>query len=292
MQRRFLPVALGFVLTVALSAPVLVPATSAATSPAQVTSAPLTASTSAKPKPDPRKDGFKVRITTFNILTSSIAAGGVNRAHRAARWVQKQGAIASAFQEVAKDQLLELQRIMPGFNFWPKRTLGTRGSAIQIAWKKSDLKLVKTGYVMRPFLGHSRPIPWVRLQHRKTGRNFLLMAIHNAPGGQERDRDISTRKEIDQIKHMVKTLYPVFVIGDMNERSEFCDKVAHETPLISMNQGTNRQPCPVPRYGGPDWMLGNAARFSDFKKDYNGISDHPALTALATVPPKKGGHAA
>jgi hypothetical protein len=288
MQRRFTPVILATVLTVALSSAVLVPATSAA----QVTSTPVAVSAVEKPKPQPHKDGFKVRITTFNILTSSIAAGGVTRARRAARWVQKQGAIASAFQEVAKDQLLELQRIMPGFNFWPKRTLGTRGSAIQIAWKKSDLKLVKTGYVMRPFLGHQRPIPWVRLHHRGTGRDFLLMAIHNAPGGQERDRDISTRKEIAQIKNMVRTLYPVFVIGDVNERSEFCDKVARETPLISMNQGTPRHPCPVPRYGGPDWMLGNVARFSDFKKDYNGISDHPALTALATVPPKKGGHPA
>lgn len=285
MRRRFSPAILGTVLTLALSAPVLVPATSAA----EVTSAPLAATASAKPKPDPRKDGFKVRVTTFNILTSSIARGGTDRARRAARWVQNEGAIVSAFQEVAKDQLLTLQRIMPGFNFWPKRTLGTRGSAIQIAWKTSDVQLVKTGYVMRPFLGHQRPIPWVRLQHIETGRNFLVMAIHNAPGGQERDRDISTRKEIAQIKDMVRTLYPVFVIGDMNERSEFCDKVAHETDLISMNGGTQRQPCPVPRYGGPDWMLGNVARFSDFKKDYNGISDHPALTALATVPPKKGG---
>ena len=181
---------------------------------------------------------------------------------------------------------------MPGFNFWPKRTLGTRGSAIQIAWKKSDLELVKTGYVMRPFLGHQRPIPWVRLHHVKTGRNFLLMAIHNAPGGQERDRDISTRKEIAQIKDMVRTHYPVFVIGDMNERSEFCDKVARETPLISMNQGTPQARARCRATAVRTGCSATSPRFSDFKKDYNGISDHPALTALATVPPKPGGQPA
>ena len=42
----------------------------------------------------------------------------------------------------------------------------------------------------------------------------------------------------------------------------------------------------MPRFGGPDWMLGAGAEFSDFAKVYNGISDHPALTARAWVPSK------
>src|SRR5688500_14937368 len=54
----------------------------------------------AKPKPP---NGYGLRLTTFNILSSSIARGGVDRATRAARWVQDQGADAAAFQEVAKD---------------------------------------------------------------------------------------------------------------------------------------------------------------------------------------------
>uniref|UniRef100_UPI003568A1A3 hypothetical protein n=1 Tax=Nocardioides sp. TaxID=35761 RepID=UPI003568A1A3 len=234
----------------------------------------------------PRREGYRMRITTFNILSSAHRSGGLDRARRAARWVQKQGAVAAAFQEVAKDQLRQLQRTMPGYSFYPRRTLGTRGSAIQIGWKNSEVKLIKTGYVMRPFLRHQRPIPWVRLKDRETGRNFLVMAIHNSPGGHEAERDISTRKEIAQIKKMLNTGYPVFVVGDVNERSEFCEKVARATPLISMNGGTRKNPCPVPRYGGPDWMLGGGAgaAFKGFKKDYNGISDHPALTAHVRVP--------
>ena len=246
-----------------------------------------TGASSARSTTDGRpRNGYGVRLTTFNILSSAMARGGIDRATRAARWVQKEGATVSAFQEVAKDQLRQMQKSMPGYNFFPRRTLGTRGSAIQIAWKTSEVKLMATGHVMRPFLGWQRPIPYVRLKDRDTGRGYWVMAIHNAPGGHETERDISTAKEIGQIKKMLGKDRPVFVIGDVNERSEFCSKVARATPLVSMNGGTRKKPCPVPRFGGPDWMLGSGAEFSGFAKVYNGISDHPALTAKAWVPSK------
>lgn len=245
------------------------------------TSTSTTTSTTTDSRP---RNGYGVRLTTFNILSSAMARGGIDRATRAARWVQGEGAAVAAFQEVAKDQLRQMQRSLPGYNFFPRRTLGTRGSAIQIAWKTSEVKIMETGHVMRPFLGWQRPIPYVRLRDRDTGRGFWVMAIHNAPGGHETERDISTRKEIAKIKQMLGKDRPVFVIGDVNERSEFCSQVARATPLVSMNGGTAKKPCPVPRFGGPDWMLGSGAEFSGFAKVYNGISDHPALTARAWVP--------
>jgi hypothetical protein len=212
-----------------------------------------------------------------------MARGGVHRATRAARWVQGEGAQVSAFQEVAADQLFRMADVMPGYGFYPRRTLGTRGSAIQIAWKKDEVKLLEKGAIYRPFLGWQRPIPYVKLRHRETGRGFWFVAIHNSPGGHEGERDVSTAKEIGLVKSMLRTRQPVFVVGDVNERSEFCDKFAAATPLISMNGGTRKRPCPVPRFGGPDWMLGTGADFSDFAKVYNGISDHPALTARARI---------
>jgi hypothetical protein len=283
MRRTSSSLVVAAVATVSLGAPVLVPGTSAA----QVTTASTATTVAPTTATDDRGVGrlpYHVRLTTFNILSSSIAPGGLDRARRAARWVQAQRADVAAFQEVAKDQLRTLQHVMPGYHFFPRRTLGTRGSAIQIAWKKDEVKILRTGYVMRPFLGHSRPIPYVRLRDRETGRGFFVMAIHNAPGGQEAERDISTRKEIRRIQRLLKTNRPVFVIGDVNERSEFCEQVARATPLISMNGGTRSRPCPVPRYGGPDWMMGAGAEYFGFKKDYNGISDHPALFARAKVP--------
>ncbi|UUZ58162.1 hypothetical protein [Nocardioides sp. B-3] len=45
--------------------------------------------------PDPAvekpRNGYGLRLTTFNILSSSIARGGIDRATRAARWVQGPG---------------------------------------------------------------------------------------------------------------------------------------------------------------------------------------------------------
>ena len=104
-----------------------------------------------------------------------------------------------------------MQKSMPGYNFFPRRTLGTRGSAIQIAWKTSEVKIMETGHVMRPFLGWQRPIPYVRLTDRETGRGFWVMAIHNAPGGHESERDVSTATEIAQIKKLLGKDRPVFV---------------------------------------------------------------------------------
>jgi endonuclease/exonuclease/phosphatase (EEP) superfamily protein YafD len=245
------------------------------------------ASTEAPADPARPRNGYGVRLTTFNILSSSIARGGIDRATRAAHWVQEQGADAAAFQEVAKDQLRQMQSVMPRYNFFPRRGLGTRGSAIQIAWNTQTVKQMDTGYIMRPFLGWARPIPYVRLRDRETGRGYWVVAIHNAPGGQEHERDVSTAAEIKLIKGLLASRdRPVFVIGDVNERSEFCQKVAAATPLVSMNGGSAKNPCPVPRFGGPDWMLGSGAEFSGFEKVYNGISDHPALTARAWVPSK------
>lgn len=276
-------------LTVSLAlAPVLTggPAAQADPTPAS-TPTTTTVEAPAQPTAEKPRNGYGVRLTTFNILSSSIARGGIDRATRAARWVQDQGADAAAFQEVAKDQLRQMQSVMPNYNFFPRRGLGTRGSAIQLAWNTKTVKQLETGYIMRPFLGWARPIPYVRLRDRETGRGFWVVAIHNAPGGHEQERDVSTAAEIKLIKRLGEGRdRPVFVIGDVNERSEFCDKVAAATPLISMNGGTQKRPCPVPRFGGPDWMLGSGAEFSDFEKVYNGISDHPALTARAWVPSK------
>ncbi len=274
--------ALGLSMTPAITTG---PAHAEPASPTTTTST-TTASTTPPTTAGRPRNGYGVRLTTFNILSSAMARGGVDRASRAARWVQKEGATVSAFQEVAKDQLRQMQRTLPGYHFFPRRTLGTRGSAIQIAWKTSEVKVMATGHLMRPFLGWQRPIPYVRFKDRETGRGFWVMAIHNAPGGHETERDVSTAKEIAQIKSMLGKGRPVFVIGDVNERSEFCSKVARATPLVSMNGGSGKKPCPVPRFGGPDWMLGAGAEFSGFAKVHNGISDHPALTARAWVPSK------
>lgn len=288
----------GAVLALGLAGSALLPGGSPAAQAVTAGQAPASAASSARSTPhrhahhahhaefDPRHrdHGYGIRLTQFNILSSAMAPGGLSRATRAAHWVQGQRATAAAFEEVAPDQLRQLQRVMPGYKFWPRRQFGTRGSAIQIGWRTREVELMRTGHVMGPFLGYQRPVPYVQLRDRHTHRRFWVMAIHNAPGGHESERNAETRVEIAALKKLVHTHDPVFAIGDVNERQEFCLDVAHATVLNSLNGGTRSHSCPVPRKGGPDWMLGAGADPSGFAKVYNHISDHPALTVKAHIP--------
>lgn len=226
-----------------------------------------------------RVRGFGARVMSFNILSSAMAAGGLDRAHRVANQVQETRRNVIAFQEVAGDQLRVLQDRLPRYRFYPKRTLGNYSAAIQIAWSTDDFRIKNKGEIYRPFLGKERAIPWVKLEHRGTERTFFVVAIHNAPGGHEAERDISTAREVDLVQQLERHKgRPVLVLGDMNERDEFCRTMARHTDQISMG-GTKRRPCPVPHHGGPDWMLGswNGTDFAKYRKVYNHISDHPML---------------
>ena len=235
--------------------------------------------------PHKAKRGYGIKVMTFNILTSSMAAGGLDRAAEAADQVQQTGRTVVSFQEVAGDQLHTLQRNLPGFHFYPRRTLGSYSSAIQIAWKTDEFRVKDAGQIYRPFLGKPRAIPYVQLQDRRTERSFYVVAIHNSPGGHEVERDISTTAEIKLIKQLeARKGRPVLVIGDVNERDEFCRKMAHATDQISMG-GRRKAPCPVPAHGGPDWMLGTwrGTDFSHYTKVYNHISDHPMVLGKVWV---------
>ncbi|GAA1501673.1 endonuclease/exonuclease/phosphatase family protein [Nocardioides humi] len=236
--------------------------------------------------PEAKGAGYEIRAMSFNILTASMAPGGAARANSAANQVQERSREVVAFQEVHRSQLKVLRKRLPRFKFYPRRSLGNYSSAIQLAWKADVYQAKKKGVIYRPFLGHQRAIPYVKLKHRKTGRVFYVVAIHNSPGGQERERDISTTKEIKLIKRLEAKGDPVLVMGDMNERVEFCQRVAKATDLVSVG-GTKRKPCPVPPKAGPDWMMATwtGTKFSDHRKVYNGISDHPVLVGNVWVEP-------
>lgn len=234
-----------------------------------------------------RSAGYGVRVMQFNILSSLMARGGLSRASRAAHQVRRTRRGVVSFEEVAADQYRLLHSRLPGYSFYPRRKLGTFSSALQIAWKAKLYRVIRTGAIYRPFLGKPRAIPWVELKDRATQRRFFVISVHNSPGGREKERDISTHKEIRLINRLQgRQVGPVFVLGDVNERIEFCRKVAAATEQMSMD-GTRKHPCPDPDGGRNDWMLGTdrGERFNDFKKVFNHISDHPMVLANVWVRP-------
>ncbi|GAA4092920.1 hypothetical protein ACFFOS_12500 [Nocardioides kongjuensis] len=246
----------------------------------------------AAPEPVPapatqKGGGFEVRAMTFNILTASMAPGGLGRANAAATQVQERKRNVVAFQEVHQSQLKVLRKRLPRFKFWPRRTLDNFSGAIQVAWKTDEFDEIDKGQIYRPSMGKMRAIPWVKLKNRATKRVLYVVAIHNAPGGLEHERDVSTVREIKLIKRLGAKGQPVLVMGDMNERVEFCQRVARATDLVSLG-GTKKNPCPVPPKAGPDWMLATwtGTKFSDYAKVYNGISDHPVVVGNVWVEPQ------
>ena len=232
-----------------------------------------------------QQTSYAVHAMQFNILSSQMAPGGLDRARRAAAQVKLTGRDVVSFQEVAASQYRVLHSRLPGFSFYPRRSLGTFSSSLQVAWKDSRYAVLRTGAIYRPFLGKQRAIPWVQLRDRATGGRFFVISIHNSPGSHEVERDISTRSEIRLIRHLTGLHQgPVMVLGDVNERLEFCAKVAAATDQISM-AGSRTQPCPISPGGRNDWMLGSwpGESFSGFRKIDNHISDHPMVLANIRV---------
>ena len=225
--------------------------------------------------------GYGVHVMQFNILTGAMARGGDHRAARAANQARKTGRNVISFEEVSADQLRVLRHRLSDFSFYPKRSLGAYSSALQLAWNHTRFRAVEKGQIYRPFLGKSRAIPYVQLQNLRNKRRFWVISIHNSPGGHQVERNISTRREIKLIKRLhARHQGPVMVLGDMNEKVEFCTKVAAATDQISMS-GTRAHPCPTPRGEHIDWMLGSAdgERFAGYQRIENHISDHPMLIA-------------
>lgn len=230
-------------------------------------------------------EGYDIYAAQFNILSSVMARGGPLRAARAADEVRRTGRDVVAFEEVASDQLRVLQRRLPRFSFWPRRTLDFMSRGIQIAWNANRFRRTGTGAIYVPVFGRARAVPYVQLKDLGTGRRFWVIAIHNSAGrSHEGERDVSTRKEIRLIQRLEAQGRPVLVLGDVNERIEFCQKVAGATRQMSMD-GTRRQPCPISPGGQNDWMLGSdrGLRYSRFRKIRNGISDHPMVICNVRV---------
>ena len=238
-----------------------------------------------RPRSKPR-NGYGLRLTTFNILSSSIARGGIDRATRAARWVQDQGADAAAFQEVAKDQLRQMQTVMPSYNFFPRRGLGTRGSAIQIAWNSKTVKQMDTGYIMRPVPrlvatdslrppARPRDRPWL-LGRRdpQRPRRAGARARHLHRRRDQADQEAAGRPRPPGVRD--RRRQRAFRVLPQGRR---CDPAG-----LDERRHGRRSRAPSPASVARTGCSAPARSSPDFEKVYNGISDHPALTARAWVP--------
>lgn len=80
--------------------------------------------------------------------------------------------------------------------------------------------------------------------------------------------------------------YPVFLVGDLNDREEAFCGVADGGLMVSASGGSNAGACQPPKNMNIDWIFGTGAAFSGYLVDQSPqgrTSDHPYVEAVATA---------
>lgn len=230
------------------------------------------------------------KIGTYNILASNLAPRGVERAGQSAGLITSRGLDVIGLQEVQPDQQGVLSARMPGYDFFPLDAVGGQAYRKPIAWRTSMFDLVDGGAVFYTYVSMSDiPMPWVRLKHKETGAEFYVIDIHQSPGGMEAERDRSAGVATGLIKELRQSGLPVFIVGDMNEHSEFFCTVGAATGMVGANGGSaSSGGCQLPPEPlRVDWIMGVGASFSGYVQDgasiESGASDHYFLHANASI---------
>jgi len=248
---------------------------------APVAAADLPAPTLDQRKPNVERVDKTFKVASLNILGSQHTSGAdYERTVKTARLIRKRHVAVAGFQEVQEDQHRWLKDRLPGYRIWPGTQQGAQGIRLQIAWKKRRFDLRDHGTITTTFSHQQRPIPWVRLEDRQTGRVFSVIDVHNSPDDQEADRDAATGKQVD-LYHQLRDRGPVMIVGDTNERGEWFCKVTGATDARAANGGRHADACnpPAPTY--VDWLMGGG-RFDwrHYRARETRVSDHLLHTAV------------
>lgn len=239
-------------------------------------------------------------IATFNVLGSQHTLGssrwasGRVRAKITADVIEREGIDVVGLQEVQADQLEVLTEELGGYAVWPGTSLGGGGMRLQIAWKRWLFDLVDQGSITTAFDRQLRPVPWVLLEHRATGRKMYVVDVHNSARDLETERDSATRQEVALVRQLRATRRSVFVVGDMNEHTEAFCKFVGRTDLVAPNGGSAasaRDCTPPPGRLYIDWIFGAGpmtfSRYAPLADDLvSQASDHSLIKARVTLRPR------
>lgn len=233
-------------------------------------------------EPTARRVDRTFTLATLNILGSQHTRGGDrDRTVRTARLLRRRHVGIAGLQEVQQDQYQWLRKHLPGYRIWPGMRYDAQGIRLQVAWRKKRFDRIDHGTITTTFSHQQRPIPWVRLKDRETGRRVSVIDLHNSPGSQESDRDSATREEI-RLYRRLRERGPVLMVGDANERGEWFCKVTGRTDARAANGGSHRGgDCRPPRPTYVDWLMGRGHfAWRDYRATETDVSDHLLHTAV------------
>ncbi|HYO40609.1 MAG TPA: endonuclease/exonuclease/phosphatase family protein [Nocardioidaceae bacterium] len=262
-----------------------------------------------RPTPLPPAPSVDFVLSSFNVLGAShttadgnkpqMASGRV-RAVRAARLIRRYDAEVIGFQELQGSQLATLQR-STDLDFYPGFSMRSQDSENSLGWRRSRWVAVERHVVRIPYFnGGLRAMPYVRLRHRSTGVEAWFANFHNPADTarfprQERFRLRATRIQIDLTNRLItRTGLPVFVTGDMNERSSYFCRFTAATPMVAARGGSNNGRCQAGRPRSVDWIFGSqGVAFTGYYEDRSRLvdvtTDHPLIVARVHVTGKRPG---
>jgi Endonuclease/Exonuclease/phosphatase family len=242
-------------------------------------------------------------LTTFNMLGAShTAAGGTHsgyasgemRARGAAALIRRHGSDVIGFQELQGVQLASLRR-HTDLDFWPGLAMSPRDSENSLAWRRDKWTPVEEATIRIPYFdGGPRVMPVVRLRSRSTGLEAWFANFHNPADTkrfhhQQRFRTRATLIETRLANQLItRTGLPVFVTGDMNERSSFFCRFTARTPMVAARGGSNTGRCLPRGPGGIDWIFGSqGVQFSNYQVDDSHLvditTDHPVVSVHVRI---------
>jgi hypothetical protein len=264
-----------------------------------------TATPTATATSDPPPGALDFTLASFNVLGASHTSPRGNEPERPSGRVRAVGAAillarhdadVVGFQELQTGQLRVLQR-RTGMDFHPGSSMGVLDSENSIGWRRDHWVAEERHTVRIPyFAGGKRAMPFVRLRSRGTGLEAWFANFHNPAETadfhrQGRFRAAATRIEIALANRLVATGLPVFVTGDMNERSSYYCRFTSQAPMVAASGGSTGGTRGRCRPGDPstiDWIFGSrGVRFSGYAQDRSRLdrvtTDHPLVTTRVRI---------
>ena len=238
-------------------------------------------------------------LASFNLLGSSHTKGASGRASGPTRMTGALQVLAqhdisvAGFQEFQPDQRAAFARLATGWSTYPGTSMGRRAGENSVAWRRDTWDLVSTGLVQIPYFGgRERPMPYVLLRHKATGRTVYVSTFHNPAdvhGPAQRWRTEATTREVALFNRLTATGVPQLVTGDMNERDNYFCRVTGEAGLHAAAGGSHDGACRPARPAQIDWIFGSrSVAFSSYTVDRSALvrrtTDHPVVLTRVTLP--------
>jgi alpha-tubulin suppressor-like RCC1 family protein len=263
-------------------------------------------------QPDPRLTprqraqlplGF--RLATFNALGDGHSgpyhdADGYAPSRLRTEWlvrtVVNQDLDVVGVQETSAQQVSQILRAAgPGrLAAFPNPAVNSYYPETTLFWNPQKFEVVKTGVVRSMFINNTLPRPYAELRDRATGREFWVMAIHNAgwnyPGRAEA-RKQAMITQLDKISDLQATGLPVFYVGDFNEKKPALCRVLRHGGMGSAIGGhlAPDGTCVPPMNMRIDWLFGSSStQWSGYQYSRQPMvrltTDHGVAMANVQVP--------